>query len=260
MLSENLLRYFIVVLLWLLSSSIKAEQITSANAHWPPWRVIQADGSITGVEIDILDRLTSHLNLTLSAKGCGWKRCLKHMEVGESDMMIGLFKTPEREQYMTFISPPYRIENNICFYQKSDQQININRFEDLHALTVGVVNKVVYFEKFDRDERINKFNAITDEALFRLLRANKIDTVIMACVAGDIFIKNAGFEGEFKHANYVNHVASPVYIAVSKKSPLLARIVDISQVLRSMVDDGEIKQIMSEYGVVPLKLGSFNTE
>jgi hypothetical protein len=41
-----------------------------------------------------------------------------------------------------------------------------------------------------------------------------------------------------------------VYIAVSKKSPLLARIDDISQALRSMVDEGEIQQIMSEYGVV----------
>lgn len=244
------MKYFIFVVLWSLSSSIKAEHITSANAHWPPWRELQADGSITGVEIDILERLTGHLNLTLSAKGCGWKRCLKHMEVGESDMMIGLFKTPEREQYMAFISPAYRVENNICFYQKSDQQININNFEDLHQITVGVVNQVSYFEKFDLDERINKFNATTDEALFRLLKADKIDTFIMACVAGDILIKNAGFEGEFKHANYINHVATPVYIAVSKKSPLLARIDDISQALRNMVDEGEIKQIMSEYGVV----------
>lgn len=247
------MRYFVFFILWLLASMIKAEQITTANTHWPPWRVMAADGAIAGIEIDILERLTEHLNLQLITKSCGWKRCLKHMEVGESDLMIGLFKTPERETYMTFISPAYRIENNICFYQNSDQQVNINRFEDLYNITVGVVKKVAYFEKFDGDKEINKFYATTDETLFRLLKAKKIDSVIMPCIAGDVFIKNLGVEGEFQHANYVNHVESPVYIAISNQSTFLVRAKEISQALQKMVDEGEINQIMLSYGASKLE-------
>jgi polar amino acid transport system substrate-binding protein len=93
-----------------------AEQLTITNSHWPPWRVLENDGSLNGIDIDILKGLSTRLDLQLITKGCGWKRCLKSMELGESDVMTGLFKTPEREKYMQFIEPPYRSVQNTCFY------------------------------------------------------------------------------------------------------------------------------------------------
>ena len=241
---------FIIVFLCFLSGPISAAQLTSANSHWPPWRVLEDDGSLSGIDVDILKRLSTRLELQLVTKGCGWKRCLKHMELGGSDVMTGLFKTPDREKYMKFIDPPYRVAHNTCFYQNKNQSVEINRFEDLHKITVGVVKKVVYFEPFDSDASIKKFHATTDENLFRLLKAQRIDTIIMGCVTGDIFLKRLDLNDEFKHANYVHRVAHPVYLAISRKSPLLARGTDISQALQSMLNKGEIKQIMSDYGVL----------
>ena len=244
---------FVIILLCLLVSPIRADQLNSANAHWPPWRVVEDDGSLTGIEIDILKGLSTRLDLQLVNKGCGWKRCLKHMEVGESDVMMGLFKNSEREKYMMFISPPYRAEKSTCFYQNKNQTAEIKDFEDLYNVTVGVVNKVAYFETFDQDERINKYSATTDEALFRLLKGERIDAVIMACVAGDVFLNDSDLNDDFKHADYVYRIANPVYLAISKKSSLLAREEEVSQALQSMIDDGEIKQIMSNYGVQEIK-------
>ena len=244
---------FIIVFLYLLVSPIRAEQLNSANAHWPPWRIVEDDGSLTGIEIDILKRLSTRLDLQLVIKGCGWKRCLKHMEVGESDVMTGLFKNSEREKYMKFINPAYRIEKSICFYQNKTQSVELNRYDDLYKLTVGVVNKVSYFKRFDDDDNINKHQATTDEDLFRLLKADRIDTVIMACVAGDIFLNNSYYSNSFEHAKYVNLVESPVYLAISRKSPLLAREDEVSQALKKMIDEGEIKQIMSNYGIQEVK-------
>jgi polar amino acid transport system substrate-binding protein len=250
---EITLPIFIIAFLYLLSVPLNAEQLHSANAHWPPWRVVEEDGRLSGIEIDILEGLSTRLDLQLVTKGCGWKRCLKHMEVGESDVMTGLFKNSEREKYMTFISPPYRVEANICFYQDIMHTEEINSYDDLSKLTVGVVNKVSYFKQFDDDKNINKHQETTDADLFRLLQAKRIDTVIMACVTGDIFLHNSGLKGSFKHANYVNHVESPVYLAISNKSPFLARKDDLSNALQGMINDGEIKQIMATYGVQEIK-------
>lgn len=249
---EKFLPIFIIVffLLVLQPSLLSAHKLTTANADWPPWRVLEDDGSLSGIDVDILERLSTHLELQLVTKGCGWKRCLNHMKVGESDVMTGLFKTPERENYMKFIDPPYRNENKTCFYINQAKNVKINRFEDLQALTIGVVNEVAYFKQFDNDDAIKKMHKTTDQELFRLLKAGHIDAVIMACVTGDIFLKRAEINDEFKHANYVHSVAHPVYLAISKKSPLITREKDISKALQDMLDKGEIKKIMSGYGVL----------
>ena len=241
---------FIIVFLWLLSAPVRAEQLLTVNSHWPPWRVLEDDGHLSGIEVDILKHLSTRLKLQLVTKGCGWKRCLKHMELGESDVMTGLFKTAEREKYIKFITPPYRLEQNTCFYQNRTNSVAINHFEDLHKITVGVVEKVIYFEPFESDEAIKKHYATTDINLFRLLEADRIDAVIMSCVTGDVHLKRLGLNDKFKHANYIHRVAHPVYLGISRKSPLLARHKDISQALQNMVNSGEIKQIMSEYGIL----------
>ncbi|MCG6201685.1 substrate-binding periplasmic protein [Psychromonas antarctica] len=244
---------FIAFILWLLPASIMAEQLTTANSHWPPWRVLEKDGSLTGIDIDILKGLSRRLELQLVTKGCGWKRCLKYMQVGEGDVMSGLFKTAEREKYMKFIEPPYRRVQNTCFYQKKSQSAEINGYQDLQNITIGVVNKVAYFEPFDSDVSIKKHYAIKDITLFRLLKAQSIDAVIMSCVTGDVQLKLSGLNDEFKHAKYVHRLAHPVYLAVSKQSPLLAREKDVSQALQNMINGGDIKQIMSSYGILEVE-------
>lgn len=244
---------FIAFLFCLLPVQVMAEQLTSANSHWPPWRVVEDDGSMNGIEIDILKSLSTHLELQLVTKGCGWKRCLKYMQIGEGDVMTGLFKTPEREKYMKFIDPPYRAVQNTCFYQKKDQTVEINNYQDLHHITVGVVEDVAYFEPFSSDEGIKKYSSIKHEHLFRLLNTQHIDAVIMGCAVGDVRLKRLGLIDTFKHANYIHQVAHPVYIALSKKSRLFNREKDISQALQKMIKEGEIKHIISSYGVLEIE-------
>jgi polar amino acid transport system substrate-binding protein len=244
---------FIAFLLCLLPVQIMAKQLISANSHWPPWRIVEDNGSMNGIEIDILKSLSTRLELQLVNQGCGWKRCLKYMRIGEADVMTGLFKTPDREKYMKFIDPPYRTVNNTCFYQNKAQSVEINSYQDLHHITVGVVKKVAYFEPFQSDERVRKYYSTKDNKLFRLLSAQHIDAVIMECVAGDIRLKRLGLNDKFKHANYVHQVAHPVYMAISKKSRLFDRHKDISQALQNMINESEIKQIMSSYGVLDVE-------
>jgi polar amino acid transport system substrate-binding protein len=244
---------FIICLLWLLSATAAAGQLTTVNAHWPPWRVLKDDGQLSGIDIDILQDLSTRLQLKLVTKGCGWKRCLKYMEVGESDIMTGLYRTPEREQYMKFIAPPYRVTQGTCFYVNKNNSLKINKYQDLQELTIGVVKKVSYFEQFDNDSNLNKYQVTTDEDLFRLLRGKRIDTIILACTTGDITLKQLGLAGEIKRANYIHTVIRPVYLAVSKQSPLLAREKEISQALQEMLETGKIKQIMTSYGIVAIE-------
>lgn len=247
---ENILPVIVAFLLGLLiPTQLFASSLISANSHWSPWRVSEQDGSMSGIDIDVLKGLSARLELELITKGCGWMRCLKYMQVGEGDMMAGLLKTPEREAFMAFINPPYRMSNNTCFYQNKYQLADINNYQDLYNISIGVINKVAYFEPFNSDKKIKKHYATTDENLFRLLNAQNIDAVIMDCASGDVRLKDLGFTDEFKHANFVHRVENPVYLAISKKSSLLKRQDEVEQALQDMIQEGEIKKIMSGYGI-----------
>lgn len=238
------------------SSSSSTQQIVMANSHWLPWRKVDNEGHLRGIEIDILKRLSHKLNLNLITKSCGWKRCLKFMEVGESDVMTGVFKTPERERYMKFITPAYRLTQGTCFYVNKEQPVEINNYRDLHNLKIGVVKGVSYFSKFDTDINIRKHAYTTGTDLFRLMQGKRIDAVIMACEAGDVRLKNENLKTKFKRANYVYRVEHPVYIAISKKSALLSREPEISKALQIMLDKGEINEILSSYGIIDIKESS----
>lgn len=244
---------FILVLYYLLSTQVIAHQLTAVNSHWPPWRVLKNDGSISGIEVDILKRLSTRLEMPLVTKACGWKRCLKYMQLGEGDVMTGLLKTAERDKYMKFVEPAYRDVKSTCFYQNDAQKIEINNYQDLYGMTIGVIKKVTYFEPFNSDDKLTKHYSTTDINLFRLLKAKNIDAVIMDCAVGDIRLKSLALNSEIKHADYVHNVANPVYLAISRKSELFKREQEVSQALRSMIETGEIRDIMSSYGILSVE-------
>ena len=245
--------FLLIVFLWSFSIVAQAESMTVANTHWPPWRILKNDGHLKGIEIDILERLSEQLGLSLETKGCGWKRCLKHMEVGESDVMTGLQKTPEREQYMTFIEPPYRTIQSICFYTNKASAINIRNYDDLRKLTIGVIQKVAYFEPFNNDQKIKKHGVTTGDNLLRLVEGNKIDAFVNECLAGDNFIKEKKLSRVIKRTEYVHSEVRPIYLAISNKSPLLKRKNEISNELKKMLDTGEIAKIIESYGLVDVE-------
>ncbi|GAB1623066.1 substrate-binding periplasmic protein [Agarivorans albus] len=239
----TLLRIFLCLLL---SYPAWAQQtLTTANAHWPPWRTIESDGSLTGIEIELLKVLSARLDLQLHTKGCGWKRCLKHMLMGESDVMTGLYRNAEREQYMTFVEPAYRSFQSNCFYLKRDSQFDLNSYQDLYSLTIAVQSKVAYFKRFDQDQGLSKHEVIDDLSAFRLLKGQRVDAVVMSCVEGDYFLKEQGIASWFKHADYRQQTQRPVYLAISKLSPLVEREQEISNLLQAMLDSGEIDALIA---------------
>jgi len=244
-------RIFLIVLC-LFSTLNKADELTTANANWPPWRVIHEDGTLDGIEIEILQHVANDLGLNLVTKGCGWKRCLKHMEIGGSDVMTGVYKTPERQKYMTFIEPAYYTTQGICFYTLKSKTLRINQYEDLKPLTIGTVKKVSYFDRFDNDTSLNKFESTTGNASFRLLEGGRIDVIVLNCINGDISANVGDRADLITRAKYIFKTHRPVYLAISNKSPLLPRQDEFSQSLQKMLDNHEIDRILASYGIVSI--------
>src|SRR3989344_8294618 len=74
---------------------------------WPPFRMEDAQGNLPGLDIDVLNEIGRRSGLSFDIQRAPWARGLADLQQGRADLMIGLAKTPEREQYIEYLSSPY---------------------------------------------------------------------------------------------------------------------------------------------------------
>jgi len=196
---------------------------------------------------EIVTLVTKKLDWKLEHFECPWKRCLLMMESGELDIMGFLFKTPKREDYLHFIEPPYRSER-IVFYFLKGNGANVKKYEDLMGLTIGVFIGGRFFEPFDSDKTLNKFEVPFYEQRWKMLKAGRIDTLPANEIVADSNIEKMGYIGLFEKAPY-RVVAGNDYFAISKKSPYAKDRFIFGEVLKQLIDSGKVKEIFKKYGV-----------
>ncbi len=77
----------------------------------------------SGIDVDIIKEIARRLNLKVTYNEGSWKRCLVMLENGSSDILSSVLKTPEREEYMYFVEPPYITHSPTAFYLKKGKGI-----------------------------------------------------------------------------------------------------------------------------------------
>jgi len=208
---------------------------------------INKHGTYSGIDIDLIRIITRLLKWEVLFLECPWKRCLLMMESGVLDVVGYLVKAPERLEYMYFIDPPYQYSGNAAFYFLKGKGSDVKTYNDLNGLTIGVVIGARYFEPFDSDATLDKFQLSVDEQRFKMLQTGRIDTFLDVDVYVDFILKNNEFKGKFEKAPYVVKSKSG-YFGISKKSPYAKDRFKFGEVLKQLIDSGKVKEIHNKYG------------
>jgi polar amino acid transport system substrate-binding protein len=231
-----------------------AERIVVPMDPWPPWKLVKEDWRVDeGIDSRLVEALLAAYNTQYGAAlqaeyvGCPWKRCLEMMRGGEADLISGIFKRPEREDYLLFIDPPYKSKSSKVFYVPKGKKASIRQYEDLYGLKLGTQAGVKYFERFDNDAKLHKEETSDDVANFNKLEYGRIDAAISTETQADYLIAVHGFKGKFEKAAYQYDEDLPVYFAISKKSPLAERATRMSDIIARMKDDGIFEKIIQDF-------------
>lgn len=211
-----------------------------------PWKM-EIGGKAQGAEIDLMNAIGEKLGMPVHFQMVPFLRCLRYMQVGELDMTMSLLRRPEREEYLHFIEPPYKTRSNKAFYVRKDSGVRIARYEDLAGLWIGTQRGYQYFPRFDQDESLRKDPADAKEANILKLLAGRIDALILTDSEGDYTLRVMGCEGRIVKAPFGYFEENPVYIGLSKASPLAARRNEIQEIVRRMVEQGEVDRIFQDY-------------
>jgi len=195
----------------------------------------------------IVEFAAMKLNWKVDVWECPWKRCLLMMESGDLDMLGSLFKTQEREKGMFYVEPPY-VSEMVAFYFQKSLGSQLTEYKDLKGLTIGVTIGQKYFEPFDSDSALDKFEMpwVSDQ-FFKMLKSGRIETFIDNEYFSDRTIKNSRFKDLFEKAPY-RVKAGNDYFAISKKSPYFKDRFKFAKVLKQIIESGKVKEIFNKQG------------
>ncbi|BBN80159.1 hypothetical protein PA25_01440 [Pseudoalteromonas sp. A25] len=152
--------------------------IQVAIDHAPPYSSVSNDGESSGLILDIISA-TAGTKYPIRPVPCPVSRCLRMLEQGEVDVMGGLLKTPQRQESMVFVEPPYMaLSSSYVFYAKKGSNLSVMRFEDLYGKRIAVMRGAAYFERFDKDTKLNKVDVTSEQIALDLVLKERVDLAI----------------------------------------------------------------------------------
>jgi len=244
---KNVFLILFFILLMFSSSNIRAQESAFKVAidSWPPFRMIE-NKKYSGIDFDVWNELGKCLKLKITFIKFPWARCLFSMKEGLVDGMAGLAKRADREAYMHYTNPPYYTCTTVFYVQKGKSSL-IQKYEDLYKYQIGFVRDSAYFDRFDKDTKIQKYAVVKEYQLLRMLASSRFNAFIGTDCQADYQIIQEKYQNLFEKASYKpgNHVQ--LFIAVSKKSIFSKELSRFNETIKQIVEQGTVREFANKY-------------
>ena len=247
----------VLLSIWLLLSAnlVSAETFVLAFHRSPPYSDISETGKPFGMDMEISGAISRQMGIQLKTLNCPLARCLQLMKEGQSDLILGLIKTDERQAFMAFVHPPYyTIEPAFAFYKKRDSDVSLDNYQGLQDYIIAVTRGGAYYERFDQDINLHKLEPLSVDNQLNLLLKNRVDLVIGVESTLDTTIGIMGLTDEVSKVAYRAYSPISAFMAVSRKSPLMGKLSEISAALLAIKKSGELGKILIKYNIEDVDL------
>jgi polar amino acid transport system substrate-binding protein len=228
------------------SQTLNEETATVAFSEFPPYKMVVGD-RYAGIDTDLLREVAKQLGLKLAFRHGTFEECLEMMRQGKADVMTTLLRRPEREEYILFAQLRYRTREVKSFYTLKDSGVHVREYSDLTGLKIGVKQGARYFPRFDNDDELTKVQANNTEGNLRRLLNREIDVFIDTRNEARYWLKTLDLADEIRESEYTYELLDPVYMGISRKSPLVTRVKKFEHALTKAVDKGVLERIKGKY-------------
>jgi polar amino acid transport system substrate-binding protein len=202
------LKIIIVVVFILLNMSISLagnEKIITCIDDYPPYQVLGKTPH--GSHITALTRLAKVLKKQIYfLEGPNFARCVKMLELGQVDVIVGLNKNKKRDEFAFYA--PYKLEDEHVFISSKNNVIY--NYADLKGKIIGVPRGTTYFEKFDKDTSLEKISIVSVDVGIQLLLKKRIEVIITSTLVADLLLTNVAKEHlqttKKKRRNYKRYI------------------------------------------------------
>lgn len=242
---------FALICLFFLPCSGAGEdrRIIMATEEWPPFRMNDPDSpsGFRGIDIDIVNRLSDAMGVPIVVQRHPWARALELMRSGGVDMITGAARTPERETFMHYVPVSYYAVRPV-FYARKGEGSRFRTYDDMvGGPSVGYSLHSAYFEPFNSDDRIHKVGLSTEVQLLHALALGRIDVTIGTDPNISYDIARLGYRAKLEPTRYQPPEKTELFVALSRKSPVMRYAERIEKALEGLVADGAVGVIVENY-------------
>ena len=226
-----------------------SKTVKMCSVEWPPYygAELKENGFYAAVTSAALKRVGYKMDVSFMP----WARCLKNVEKGKDDAVLGAYFSEKREKWSYYSEPVHWVKN----YFLSKKKLNLNTYKELKELkpfSIGVVRKWKYETKFDKYVGLTKTVVNKKKQLLKLLFADRVDIVVMNDLAAMLEI-NESYAGKKSNVVFMKPPLSKMALhnIFSKKTPNGEKMrSDFNKGLKSIKEDGTLDKIMSSYGLL----------
>ena len=231
--------------LFLAPGSSHASEIIVLADNYPPWKIAQGGKITGGIDTYLIATLFKGLDLTPSYELCPWKRCLVMMQDGDGDLISGITLTKDRQNYLTYITPPYKTKSQKVLFVRRGMSTKYRTLADMEQKNIGLLRGAKYFPLFHENQAIFKSEHNTDIQGMKMVMAGRLDGFLITKENGEYLLKNnQRLKSGLEIALWRHNENVEVYFAISKRSKLIIRIKELEKRLHHLIDSGEIEKII----------------
>ena len=226
----------------------KLESIKWYSEEYPPYNFKKADGTNTGMAVDILMAAFRKIGVGLTPKDINimpWNRSYKFIQRKPKTALFSMTYTPERQQIMKFVGPS--VPSNISIISAKKNRLTGIKAAELGKLKIGVVRDDI------GDQLIRKY-ALSDDVIMRknslkqvlhLLNTGRVDAVAYAV---DVFKwatkKSGGDPGSYEEILVLKKGQLGYAFHKSTDQEIL---IPLQKAIDQLRADGTIKRIINKY-------------
>ena len=227
-----------------LDSVKKAGKLTIATSpDFPPFEELNADGTVTGIEIDIMELICQELGVELEIQQMNFDSVLPGVQAGKYDVGVsGISVTPKREKNVKFTAPYCLAAQAIVVLEGSDVTSKADLTDKAISVQSGTTAESFCMEN---NYNISAFAANADA------QAALVDGKVKAWVIDDLTAAEmvaAYNEGNPETKLVILDEAmttEPYAFAFNMESGSLVDA--INEVLNKLVADGTVAKIFEKY-------------
>lgn len=230
-------------------SNAQAKTYRFVGTSFPHILEKNPSGEVVGVAADLIKKIMTRLGHDVEITIYPWKRAQSMVVNGQADVLIGPYKTKQREILFNF-SQYHFYQDDMVFYRNRKQDFSWNgTLASLSDISIGVMAGWAYGDVFDAHKaQLNTVTVYSLSSCFNMLSAKRISVCALNQRNAKQYLKL------YKQLNDFKQVEIPIsfskgYFAFSKKRELTQLKVQFDQVLKEFINSNEVTRINKAYNL-----------
>jgi len=238
----------LLIVFLILSNLLMAEVKINLMAEiLSPFQYYNEDKTLTGISIEIIDRLKTKVGSKVPIKIVPWSRGLKITKKKKNSALFSMLRTPDREKLFKWVGP--LVEFSVVFFKKTGAPIYLNSVEDAKKVRkIGVTKNVANHEMLLAMgfKNLDVLQSGADEKNIKKLVKGRIDLWPTTYFGGLYNAKKLGYEGMIEPITDFPVFQGHLYLVFNIKTA--DNVVNKWQVaLDSLKENGTLDKIVSKY-------------